>query len=64
MSNQAKTNSAEATLRADNLPEAEKVNTVDPEANKGATIACAVKQGANDNRRTVANSDNGCCGCK
>lgn len=57
-----KTNDCEATLRKGNLPQAEKVTTVDPNVNKGVHAECVKKQCGveEDTRRTMRNSPDGC----
>jgi hypothetical protein len=55
-----KDNSECASLRQSNLPKPEKVTTIQANVNPGAAVKCAVAQGSNNNRRTLANSDNGC----
>lgn len=51
----AKDNSECASLRAGDLPKAEKVEEIDPEANAGACVAAANRQNENDEKKGSVN---------
>lgn len=51
----SKSNSEDSTLRVGDLPKAEKVEEIDPDANANACVAAANRQNENDEKKGSVN---------